>query len=151
MWNMEREGFRDLFYELNPPNNMSFDRVWNLFGGNPGKLIELAYRYEWKLSTMLKIYEARIRELVKRIIRRGLIKELREFVDNILDAENSTDERMELLENMLEEENLVLYKRWPLLTYEVFDNAYPEMGIGKSYAWQVPMYKDLIRNIISSS
>ena len=145
LWNLDRESFRELFYELKPPRNKEFESIWQLFGGNPGKLIELSYRYGWNIDRMLRAYEARIREIVKRIIREGLVKELERFIENIVVAEKIMGKKMSRLEDILEKENFILYKHWVSLTYEVFDKVYPELGIGKDYAWQVPMYKELMK------
>ena len=58
--------------------------------------------------------------------------------------------KMGLLEEILEETNLILYKYWILLTSssEVFEGTYPEIGIGKRYAWQVPMYRKVVKEIL---
>lgn len=70
---------------------------------------------------MLTVYKVKIREIVKEIIGKGLTKELRHLIEDMLIAEKSTNERMSLL------------------TYEVFDKTDPELGIGQDYTWQVSM------------
>ena len=152
MWNLDRDSFEELFHELKPPDDVKFEDVWQLLGGNPGKLIELADRYSWNIDKMLRYYETRIREVVKKIAREGLIDELRHFVEDIVSAEKVLDRKMSILEDMLEEENLILYKHWVLLTsrYEIFDKAQPDIGIGRYYAWQVPMYRELVKKALAS-
>jgi len=48
MWNMSREGFREL-YDLLPEPKPQFEEVWRLTGGNPKALEEL-YRENWSAN-----------------------------------------------------------------------------------------------------
>ena len=143
LWNLDKKAFEELFYELNP-SNVKFEDIWLLFGGNPGKLIELAYDFKWDIDTMLKTYEVKVREAVKRIVKEGLAKELELFTEDIATAEKILDKKMNALENILEEVNLILYKHWILLTNETFNKPQPDINIGVDYAWQVPMYRSLV-------
>jgi hypothetical protein len=52
MWNMPREGFRQLYDQL-PGGKPSFDEVWRLTGGNPKLLAEL-YRVGWDADVVVK-------------------------------------------------------------------------------------------------
>lgn len=150
IWNLDKESFEELFYEIRPPTGIKFEDVWYLLGGNPGKLLELADRYDWNIDKMLRYYRIRIREIVEIVIKEGLVNELKRFVENIILAEKIINKRMGLLEEILEETNLILYKYWILLTLdsEVFERIYPEIGIGKKYAWQVPIYRKVVKEIL---
>ena len=150
LWNLNKKAFKELFYELNPPSNISFEDIWLLLGGNPGKLMELANRYDWNVDLMLNFYTHKLREVVRRIRGLGLLKELKLYVEDITKAERSYDEKILKLEEILEEHNLIIYKRWILLSknWKSFDETISELGIGYDYAWQVPFYKDVINQVL---
>ncbi len=145
LWNMNRRAFKELYEELNPPQHLDFEEVWRLLGGNPGKLIELAAWYSWDLKRMLEDYRVRLLKLLGEVRVKGLLRELILLVDDIVGAEENCDEKMISLIRLLEERNLVIYKRWITLTGREFVEVDPELGIGKYYAWQVPLYREAIR------
>jgi hypothetical protein len=52
MWNMSREGFREL-YEKAPNPKPPFEDVWRWTGGNPRVLSRL-YEFNWDIDTLVK-------------------------------------------------------------------------------------------------
>ncbi|MGC8543901.1 MAG: ATP-binding protein [Vulcanisaeta sp.] len=51
MWNMSREGFRQL-YEQIPGNKPDFNEVWRITGGNP-KLLGRLYEVNWDVDRLI--------------------------------------------------------------------------------------------------
>lgn len=147
IWNLDKNGFKKLFRELNPPENIDFKQIWRMFGGNPGKLIELARQFEWNIDEMNRIYERRIKKIIDKIFRENLVDELKTILKDIDMADKIKTEKMGRLINILIDLNLIIYKYWPTIFGEdiVMDK---EIGIGKYYAWQTPIYKEIVEKQI---
>jgi len=151
LWNLSREAFKELFTELKPPQNLDFEEVWRLLGGNPGKLVELATWHQWSLNRMIEEYRVRLFKHLSEVKERGLINELKILVDDITEAEEVHSREMRNLIRLLEEKNLVIYKYWTTLTGKEFKKPNPELGIGRYYAWQTPLYREILREIVSQA
>ena len=151
LWNLSREAFKELFTELKPPQNLDFEEVWRLLGGNPGKLVELATWHQWSLNRMIEEYRVRLFKHLSEVKERGLINELKMLVDDITEAEEVHSREMRNLIRLLEEKNLVIYKYWTTLTGKEFKKPNPELGIGRYYAWQTPLYREILREIVSQA
>ena len=149
LWNMDKRSFEELFKELNPPQNVDFETVWKLLGGNPGKLMELATRFQWNLDEMIESYTYRITKVIENIKTPNSISKLLELAKDISKAEEEIDEEMKKLIDYLIDRNLLIYKKWLLLTHKPFTNQDPELGIGEKYAWQVPLYRELVMKALS--
>ncbi len=147
IWNLDRKAFKELFQELHPPNNIEFEDIWRLFGGNPRKLIELAKQFKWNIREMLNLYEKKIKKLTDRIIKEGLVNELRLVIEDIDNLDKVKTKKMEILINMLTDLNLILYKYWPTIHGEDIAEDV-ELGIGKYYAWQIPAYKQVLQELL---
>ena len=149
LWNLEKNAFKELFYKLNPPENVCFENVWQLFGGNPGKLVELAIRYDWALKSIIDTYRDTLEQIVREIIGHGLKKELELVLEDVDSIYEKPNKRMLELKEMLVERNLIIYKKRKDLC-ERYVKINQELGIGKYFAWQVPMYRIIMRNILSA-
>jgi len=147
MWNMPKEGFKRL-YDLLPGPKSSFEEVWRLTGGNP-KILEELYRLNWSVEAA-----------VSRIVRGKL---LYEWISS-LDAYTR-----ELLEKAVGDPDVIFYRlreeaarklRDELIEKNMIVRVWerdfgwidapppdkdPELGIGRYYAWQTPLYREAIR------
>ncbi len=92
MWNMSREGFRQL-YEQIPGDKPEFNEVWRITGGNP-KLLGQLYEAGWNIE-----------KVVNDVISR---KRLRAFVSSL-----SGDERAWLLDAIEDPDTLFTSERMP--------------------------------------
>ena len=148
MWNMSREGFREL-YELLPGEKPSFDDIWRVAGGNPGLLAEF-YKAEWSIDRVMDMI---IRE-----------KKLREFISSLSEFER------ELLSLAIEDPDVLMSREGiPLLRKLVdlnlvVDELYPrdqwfwvgevpperdlDLGIGRDVAWQTPLHREAVRRAL---
>lgn len=131
---------------LSPPNNVDFERIWSLLGGNPGKLIELAYIFQWDVQEMLDYYKNRLMLIIREILWKGLREELCKVVEDVDNLDKEITKKMIMLERLLVKYNLVI-RLGPLLDLIPLDKR-PELGVGMHYAWQVPMYKIMIKELL---
>jgi hypothetical protein len=149
LWNLSREAFEEMFYKLTPLHNVNFEIVWNTLGGNPRKLIELATVFNWNLDNMMKKYTAIAREIVEKIISLGLVRELKMILEDIDAPRKKPSENMIKLTRILIEKNMIIYVDWPTLTGR--DLTIDEnVGIGKAYAWQVPIFRKTLEAALKS-
>ena len=150
MWNMSREGFREL-YGMLPRSGLDFDFVWRLTGGNPWILQEL-YVSDWDASRVID-YLITYRDL------HALIADLSTEEKEIL-AESL--ENPDVLMKRLRDAKRLIYRLIKLnLIVRVWDRVEylwldvppperdPELGIGKYYAWQTPLHKEAVRRVLS--
>ena len=146
MWNMLKEGFRQLYGAI-PGFKPPFDEVWRLTGGNPGMLLEL-YRRGWNAD-----------EVVKALIRdKGLtpsfIAKWRDWFERAVEDPEvlwSPDAPEELIKQLIEK-NLIVYNMYDR------DQAFwvdtppperdPELGIGRDVAWQTPLHREAVRRAL---
>ena len=153
MWNMPREGLRQL-YDLLPEPKPPFEEVWRWTGGNP-EALESVFAMGWSLDRAVE------KLMIERGVR-GFVRELSESERRVLTAAlEDPDVLLEEIRNvkpMLErlvELNLVV---------EVFEFRKPhfwidvppperdtELGIGKYYAWQTPLHREAVRVALSLS
>jgi len=148
MWNMSREGFREL-YDKMPGPKPPFEEAWRLTGGNPDALARL-YEAGWSVEEVVD----------------GLVgqKKLSAFV-----SELSTEERRWLLETVEDPDTLYVRERIPLMERLVeinllVDEMYPrkprhwidqpppekdlELGIGKKAAWHTPIHREAVKKAL---
>jgi len=153
LWNLDKDSFESLFYELKPPSNTKFEDIWYLFGGNPGKLIELSKDLNWNVEEMLKLYRDRISKIVIEIISAGLSNELELVINDItildkIHKDPELSKRLIKLAEILIDKNLLIYKKWTTITRGEIKSQL-DIGIGEYYAWQVPMYRDIMKKILT--
>ena len=148
MWNMPREGFKQLYDQL-PGEKPLFDEIWRITGGNPRLLQEL-YKSGWNAE-----------EIIDAMMRR---KGLREFVASLGDGERRlleravddpdvlfTREGIPLMRKLVDLNLIVddLYERSPRSwTGEPPPERDPELGIGKDVAWQTPLHREAVRRAL---
>ncbi|MEM1545323.1 MAG: ATP-binding protein [Candidatus Methanomethylicia archaeon] len=150
IWNLPIGDFEKLVQYLNPPESVSPDYLWRLFGGNPGRLIELATTYRWCIEDWLNTLEYHtVRRAVEEIIGRGLKDSLKDAIeDSDVFSLRVTPQTLEL-RNILIKHNLIIYKP----NKSIADKEIPpdlELGIGKYWAWQIPAYKILLEKLLRS-
>ncbi len=148
MWNMPKEGFKQL-YDALPGDKPPFEDVWRLSGGNP-RVLERLYRSEWSAdaATEVIIRERRIKTLAKRW--GGDLGEVVEDPDYLWDNYPSTKN---LIEDLIEA-NLII-EVWDREPYSWIDTPPPErdpeLGIGREYAWQTPLHREAVRWVLEHS
>ena len=147
IWNLDRDSYEELYYQLNPPSHVKFDDVWYLLGGNPGKLIELSTRYDWSIDSMIESYRDTIEQFMREITGKELLGVLEAALEDIDVLYREPGEEVVRLERALVERNLVVYKKRRSLSGEYVPPS-RDLGIGEYYAWQVPMYREILKNII---
>ena len=146
MWNMPRDGFKQLYDQL-PGEKPLFEEMWRVTGGNPKLLGEL-YKAKWDIDSM-----------VERLVeRKGLspdfVAKWRPWLEKAVedpDALWSPDAPRELIDE-LEARNLIVYflsKRDPRFwAGEMPPERDPELGIGRRVAWQTPLHREAVRRAL---
>ena len=130
LWNLPLNGFYELLDQLNPP--MDYERIWRITGGNPRLLAELI-ELEWSVDKLIERY----REKVLRLLTIGGIS--LEVAKQL--AENSDSNPRYALK--LEELGLMVQLMRKLTLGKPVIESY-ELGVGKEWAWQTPIYKDVL-------
>ena len=148
LWNLDKNSFKQLFYKLNPSNKVDFEEVWRLFGGNPGKLIELAENYNWNTEIMINTYSEKVRKVLREIVGKGLEEELKILVEDPDNADKISTEKMGEVVKTLVKYNMFMYVGL-LLTGLRKPKPDSQMGIGKYFAWQIPLYKNIFKTMLT--
>ncbi|GAB6945372.1 hypothetical protein JCM14467A_21540 [Vulcanisaeta sp. JCM 14467] len=148
IWNMSKEGFKQLYDQL-PGNKPDFEEVWRLTGGNP-RMLERLYESRWKLNAVIDELINR-KELTHDFVRKWL-SHLREAVS---DPDYLWYNAPEELIDELIEKNLIMYflperDQWFWIDAPPPERD-PELGIGKYVAWQTPIHREAIRRVLESS
>ncbi|WP_054854430.1 ATP-binding protein [Vulcanisaeta distributa] len=152
MWNMSREGFRQL-YEQIPGVKPNFDEVWRLTGGNP-KLLGRLYEINWSVDDVINRL-VRGKELISFI--QSLNKDDRELLMKALEDPDALMSREGIpLMNKLVELNLVIDNIYPPRDETLWiDQPPPDkdlgLGIGKYVAWQSPLHRDAVKRTLGGS
>jgi len=141
IWNLNEESAKKLLLELGISSEKKQDEIWRLTGGNPRAIIEIVRDYEGDINAWKeKISNIRITPMLKQVKEKGLIKHLVKAVE-------TPDDITETLEQILIQHNLIIYKAPRTLTNsKVEENS--ELGIGKYYAWQIPVYREVLKEIL---
>jgi energy-coupling factor transporter ATP-binding protein EcfA2 len=148
MWNMNREGFEQLYQKI-PGPKPPFEEAWQLTGGNPYILREL-YRRLWNIDdTATGIIE--MKDLRDFII--ALTEEERAWLREALEDPDTlyTREKMSLLHKLVEINLAVssMYSRYPYLWIDLPPPEKDlELGIGRYAAWQTPLHREAIRRML---
>ena len=150
MWNMTKEGFKQLYEQL-PGPKPEFEEVWRLTGGNP-KLLGQLYEVGWNVDSLIRRTqdEKRIPEFVASLgsRERELLREALENPDSLVSREG-----LPLLDRLVEL-NLVV-DAIPVRDPEFWidippPGKDPELGIGLRVAWQTPIHREAVRNALES-
>ena len=149
MWNMCKEGFRELYDKI-PNPKPPFEDVWRLTGGNPNTLSQL-YQVNWDFNIIIKnLIEEKQLTPTFTSRWRGWLEKAVEDPDTLWSSEVPEE-----LINELEARNLIIYflrDRDPVLW---IDEPPPEkdleVGIGRYVAWQTPLYREAVRKNLKLS
>jgi len=147
MWNMPREGSRQLYEQL-PGPKPPFDEVWKWTGGNPWALA-LLYEEKWDAEKAAKklAAERRLTAFIHSLndAEREALKEALEDPDAVLKGK---------IEKALIELNLIA-EVWDREEWLWIDQPPPErdpeLGIGRHYAWQTPLHREAARVALRQS
>ncbi len=149
LWNMQREGFKEL-YNILPGSKPSFEDVMRWVGGNP-RYLEKLFRSGWRVEKVVNslVEDRGLPELVL-----GLSSAERRVLEEAVEDPDVLLERYEEAETLvlkLVERNLVLRVKgrdpdaW-------IDTPPPEkdleLGIGRHYAWQTPLHREAVRRAL---
>jgi energy-coupling factor transporter ATP-binding protein EcfA2 len=148
MWNMNREGFEQLYQKI-PGQKPPLEEAWRLTGGNP-YILRALYRKQWNVNSVaIGIIEAKdLRDFVTTLKEeeRTWLKEAIEDPDTLF-----TRERMPILHKLVEM-NLAVSSMYSRIPYLWIDTPPPEkdleLGIGKYAAWQTPLHREAIRRVL---
>ncbi|AEA11599.1 hypothetical protein TUZN_0096 [Thermoproteus uzoniensis 768-20] len=148
MWNMSREGFRQLYDQL-PGGKPPLEEAFKLTGGNP-RILERLYEAGWDVDKVAADM-AREKGLSRGFVERWRDR-LREAVD---DPDRLWHNAPEELVDELVERNLIVYflpdrdrGHWVDAPPPERD---PELGIGKYVAWQTPLHREAVRRALGAS
>ena len=151
MWNMPREGLKQLYDQI-PGEKPPYEKVWTMTGGNPRLLQEL-YGTRWDV-------EAVLRKVVERQKIDILINELKDAEKELLRRAVDdpdvliTREGIPLM-NKLVDQNLIVDAIPPrdsrFWAGEVPPERDPELGIGKRVAWQTPLHREAVRRVLEGT
>ena len=151
LWNMGREGFRQL-YDLLPEPKLPFKEVWRATGGNP-RYLERLFRAGWRVEGVVnEIARDKGLGLFAASLSRREVEILEEVVEDpdklfkVLREPEAQSLKRKLIElNMLIEV-------WERDEYGWIDEPPPEkdpeLGIGKFYAWQTPLHREAVRRAL---
>jgi ATPase involved in DNA replication initiation len=146
MWNMPREGFRQL-YDKVPGPKPPFEEAWRWAGGNPDMLSKL-YTANWDkdaVVTWLIKEKGLTPEFVARW--RGWLERAVEDPEALW----SPDAPEELIRRLVER-NLIVYNIYEREQIFWVDQPPPErdpeLGIGRNAAWQTPLHREAVRRAL---
>ncbi|MEZ0318797.1 MAG: ATP-binding protein, partial [Pyrobaculum sp.] len=148
MWNMSRDGFKQL-YDLLPGDKPPFDDVWKWTGGNP-KALESVYAVGLDSAVEKLILERGLRGFVNELseVERQVLTAALEDPDVLLEEIRKVKPMIEKLVEL----NLVV-EMFELRKLEFWvdqppPERDPEIGVGKYYAWQTPLHREAVRRAL---
>jgi len=149
MWNMAREGFRQLYDQI-LGNKPPFEETFRLTGGNPSMLARL-YRESWDTNLVVK------RLIEEKKITPEFVAKWRNYLKNAIDDPDTLwgpDVPEELI-NELTKRNLILYFMPDRDARLWIDTPPPEkdseLGIGKYVAWQSPIHREAVKRALEGA
>ncbi len=157
MWNMSRDGLRQLYDQI-PGDKPGFEDMWRWTGGNP-RILRDIYEYNWDIDVAIKdvIRGRGIQSLVNTLtqIQRRVLEEAVDDPDMLAEelrrSEGRVKEEVKSLVERLTELNLVMetgYRDQKLWLDIPPPEKDPEIGIGKEYAWQTPIHREAVRRTL---
>ena len=151
MWNLPREGFRQLYDQL-PGEKPPFEDVWKTTGGNPHLLGEL-YKAKWdadkvlrdladvkKIATLVNMLGEEERELLRRAVDDPDLLFTREgipLMDKLVD--------LNLIVDTLPERDHWFWAGEPPPERD------PELGIGRHVAWRTPLHREAVKKALEGA
>jgi hypothetical protein len=150
MWNMSREGFKELYEKL-PGLKPIFEDIWRFTGGNPDILSQF-YQYNWDVESVIKniIKSKKLYSFIH-----SLSNEEKEWLIRAVEDPDTlfTREKISLL-NKLVELNLIvddITLRDPFLWIDIPPSERDlELGIGKYVAWQTPLHREAVKRTFTT-
>ncbi|MEM0485019.1 MAG: ATP-binding protein [Pyrobaculum sp.] len=147
MWNMPRDGFKQLYDQL-PGEKPPFDDVWKTTGGNP-KLLGQLYEFGWDVEKLVqRLVEDRELASFSLLKWGSWLKTAVEDPDVLW----SPDTPRELVEELIRK-NLIIYNLHSRDPYFWIDVPPPEkdlgLCIGKHVAWQTPLHKEAVKRVLT--
>ncbi len=150
MWNMTREGFRQLYDQI-PGGKPPFEEVWRITGGNP-RMLERFYENNWSVD-----------KVVNEVINRNKLRRFARSLSSVkrawlMEAVNDPDtlfarERIPFMDRLVEL-NLIIDDVPERREYLWIDQPPPEkdeeLGIGKYVAWQSPIHREAVKRVLES-
>jgi len=151
LWNMSRDGFRQLYIQV-PGDKPRFEDLWRLSGGNPAMLARL-YETGWNADEVLKNV-MREKHLISFVA--TLSSEEREILREALSDPDTliSKDGVKVLEKLIELNLIVdeIYFRDPELWVDIPPPEKDlELGIGRYVAWQTPLYREAVRKAIEQT
>ena len=145
IWNLNEVDFWKLASQLNPPSDSDVEMAWKYTGGNPRMLIDIAERYNWNIGMWMRAVRKRVEAMgvIERVKSRNLFFELRRVIEE-------PDEISFDLAELLIDENLLINKSALTLDDKEIEKN-PDLGIGRKYAWQAPVYRYVIDQLLQIS
>ncbi|WP_069807912.1 ATP-binding protein [Vulcanisaeta thermophila] len=151
MWNMPKEGFRELHNQL-PNPKPDPEQAWKWTGGNP-EMLEKLYRADWDINGIINdmIKDRKLDIMIKTLNKEQaqILKQAIEDPDVIYDeAARATPLMEKLIEN-----NLII-RIWHREQRTWIDqpppDRDPELGIGKYFAWQTPIHREAVKRALKN-
>jgi hypothetical protein len=147
LWNLDWRAFRELYNQLSPPEGLDYEIVWRTLGGNPGKLVELANIQNWSLESLVHHYRERLKHIVSRVRAEGLEELLEMALEDPNSISEVRDPRIVTLVSILVESNLLTPM---IMSLGGRPEESLELGVGRNYSWQTPMYRDVLRELLKT-
>ena len=147
IWNLGKEGFKELSEQLNPPSNNVVEEAWKMTGGNPRALIELAIKHSWDVDSWKDYLLRKLVEVYRIVKVENVVEEVREIVDDPDNIYRKATKRMDKAYRILLDENMITYKHMRTVDGKII-RLNRELGIGEYYAWQIPVYRKVLRELI---
>ncbi|ABO07900.1 ATP-binding protein [Pyrobaculum calidifontis] len=148
MWNMSKDGFRQL-YDVLPDPKPPFDDVWRWTGGNPDAL-EGLFEAGWDVERVVEDLA------VDKGLSAAFAERWRAHLAKALEDPDYLWEEPEAegLAKELVEKNLVVLlkgRRPDAWVDQPPPERDPELGIGKHYAWQTPLHREAVRRALEQA
>jgi energy-coupling factor transporter ATP-binding protein EcfA2 len=144
MWNMPREGFRQLYEKL-PGPKPPFEEAWRRTGGNP-RMLGMLYENRWSWEGVATaLMEQRGLPLVIKSLtptERTWLQEAVEDPDALF-----TGERINLLDKLTELNMAadIMSRHEHLWADQPPPESDVELGIGRRVAWHTPLHREAVR------
>jgi len=155
IWNLEKEAYEELIHQLKPPNREIVEKIWRLTGGNPRQAIEIAITHKWKIEEWLIKTKNKLGDIANILKAKNLIKETHQLIEDPDTLYKKPTIKLREAYEILLEHNLMMYVGISLLTSWTHKDKNKwitkpsrELGIGRYYAWQIPAYKQALKQLL---
>jgi len=148
MWNMAREGLRQLYEKL-PDPKPPFDKTWKWTGGNPD-VLEWLFEAGWDVERVVEDLA------VDKGLSAAFAERWRAHLAKALEDPDYLWEEPEAegLAKELVEKNLVVLlkgRRPDAWVDQPPPEKDPELGIGRYYAWQTPLHREAVKRALKAA